>query len=143
MKLKLKRVYFNDKYTIGKLYICDEYFCDTIEDVNRDLNKDGDLNDPGESKIMHKTAIPCGSYKVVVNLSNRFKRLLPLLIDVPHFDGIRIHNGVDETSSSGCIIVGKNTEVGKLTKSREYMNLLTDKLLSEQSKGITITIDVI
>lgn len=143
MKLKLKRVYFNDKYTIGKLYICDEYFCDTIEDVNRDLNKDGDLNDPGESKIMHKTAIPFGSYKVVVNLSNRFKRLLPLLIDVPHFDGIRIHNGVDETSSSGCIIVGKNTEVGKLTKSREYMNLLTDKLLSEQSKGITITIDVI
>lgn len=143
MKLKLKRVYFNDKYTIGKLYICDEYFCDTIEDVNRDLNKDGDLNDPGESKIMHKTAIPFGSYKVVVNLSNRFKRLLPLLIDVPHFDGIRIHNGVDETSSSGCIIVGKNTEVGKLTKSREYMNLLTDKLLSGQSKGITITIDVI
>ena len=143
MKLKLKRVYFNDKYTIGKLYICDEYFCDTIEDVNRDLNKDGDLNDPGESKIMHKTAIPCGSYKVVVNLSNRFKRLLPLLIDVPHFDGIRIHNGVDETSSSGCIIVGKNTEIGKLTKSREYMNLLTDKLLSEQSKGIAITIDVI
>lgn len=143
MKLKLKRVYFNDKYTIGKLYICDEYFCDTIEDVNRDLNKDGDLNDPGESKIMHKTAIPCGSYKVVVNLSNRFKRLLPLLIDVPHFDGIRIHNGVDETSSSGCIIVGKNTETGKLTKSREYMNLLTDKLLSEQSKGVAITIDVI
>ena len=143
MKLKLKRVYFNDKYTIGKLYICDEYFCDTIEDVNRDLNKDGDLNDPGESKIMHKTAIPCGSYKVVVNLSNRFKRLLPLLIDVPHFDGIRIHNGVDETSSSGCIIVGKNTEIGKLTKSREYMNLLTDKLLSEQSKGVAITIDVI
>lgn len=143
MKLKLKRVYFNDKYTIGKLYICDEYFCDTIEDVNRDLNKDGDLNDPGESKIMHKTAIPCGSYKVVVNLSNRFKRLLPLLIDVPHFDGIRIHNGVDETSSSGCIIVGKNTEIGKLTKSREYMNLLTDKLLSEQSKGMAIAIDVI
>lgn len=67
---------------------------------------------------MHKTAILSGKYEVIVNVSNRFKRYLPLLLNVPGFDGIRIHNGVDETSSSGCIIVGKNSEKGKVTKSR-------------------------
>ena len=143
MDLELHRIYFSPEYTIGKLFIDGQYFCDTIEDVNRDLNKDGDLLDPGEAKVMHKTAIPFGKYEVIVNVSNRFKRYLPLLLNVPGFDGIRIHNGVDETSSSGCIIVGKNTEKGKVTQSREYMNLLTDKLLSDQKKSLKSYIKIV
>ena len=143
MELLLKRIAYKDTYTIGKLYINGEYFCDTIEDKNRDLNHDGDLNDSGESKVMHKTCIPFGTYKVIVNMSLRFKRLLPRLLDVPHFDGILIHNGVDETSSSGCIIVGKNTIVGKVTNSRYYMNKLTDTLLAVQNKKEEITIKII
>lgn len=143
MELLLKRIAYKDTYTIGKLYINGEYFCDTIEDKNRDLNHDGDLNDPGESKVMHKTCIPFETYKVIVNMSLRFKRLLPRLLDVPHFDGILIHNGVDETSSSGCIIVGKNTIVGKVTNSRYYMNKLTDTLLAVQNKKEEITIKII
>lgn len=134
MELKLKRIFFSETYTIGKLYINDVYFCDTIEDVNRDKNKDGDLSDVGEGKVMHKTCIPFGNYDVIVNQSTRFKRLLPRILNVPHFDGILIHNGVDENSSSGCIIVGKNTTKGKLTESTNYMNLLTDKLLEAQKK---------
>jgi len=143
MKLTLKRIALKENYTVGKLSIDGIYFCDTIEDKNRDFNKDGDLLDIGETKVMHKTAIPYGNYKVIVNISSRFKRYLPRLLDVPSFDGILIHNGVDETSSSGCIIVGKNTVVGKLTKSREYMNLLTDKLKAEQLKDNKITIEIL
>ena len=143
MKIKLKRIAFKPTYTIGKLYLNDVFFSNTIEDVNRDLNKDGDLEDTGETKVMHKTCIPFGEYKVIVNISGRFKRYLPRLLNVPSFDGILIHNGVDETSSSGCIIVGKNTTIGKVTQSREYMNLLTDKLLAAQSKNESISIEIV
>lgn len=141
MNLILERIFFSPTYTIGKLYIDGVYFCDTIEDVNRDLNKDGDLNDSGETKIMHKTAIPFGRYQVIVNMSTRFKRLLPRLLNVNGFDGILIHNGVDENSSSGCIIVGKNTIKGKVTNGTEYMNKLTDLLnTAQKTKKIFITI---
>jgi len=140
MKIKLNRIYLPN-YTVGKMFIDDVYVCDTFEDVNRDLNKDGDLTDPGEEKVYSKTCIPVGTYKVIVNTSNRFKRLLPLLLNVPSFDGIRIHNGINETSSSGCIIVGKNTIKGQLTDSRKYMNLLTDKItLAQKTEQVTIEI---
>lgn len=143
MKLKLKRIALRDTYTIGKLYIDDVYFCDTIEDTVRDLNKDGDLNDIGESKVMHLTAIPYGTYNVVVNVSPRFKRLLPRLLDVPHFDGVLIHNGTSADSSSGCIIVGENKEKGKITNSTFYMNKLTNILLAQQKLNHKNTIEII
>jgi len=141
LELLLNRIYYAPTYTIGKFYIDGVYFCDTIEDVNRDLNKDGDLTDLGESKIQDKTCIPFGRYKVIVNMSTRFKRLLPRILNVPSFDGILIHNGHDENSSSGCIILGKNTEKGGVTGGTIYMNKLTNLLLEEQeSKDIYITI---
>jgi len=142
MKLLLVRVFYGKTYTIGRLYIDGVYFCDTIEDVNRDLNKNGQF-DNGEQKVQDKTCIPFGTYKVIANWSNRFKRRLPRILDVPSFDGILIHNGVNETSSSGCIIVGKNTVKGKVTDSRKYMNWLTAFLLSAQEKGETSTIEII
>jgi len=141
LELELIRIYYSLKYTIGKLYINGVYFCDTIEDVNRDLNHDGDLSDKGETKVMHQTAVPFGRYKVIVNMSSRFKRLLPRLLNVNSFDGILIHNGADENSSSGCIIVGKNTIKGKVTNGTLYMNKLTDLLNEAQkTKEIFITI---
>ena len=119
-----------------------QLWCDTIEDVNRDINRDGDLLDLNEEKVMHKTAIPFGRYEVIVNMSSRFKRMLPRILNVPHFDGILIHNGKDETSSSGCVIVGENREKGKVLNSSFWMNKLTDYLLEEQRKGIKIFIRV-
>jgi len=142
IELELNRIYFSPTYTIGKLFVEGKLWCDTIEDVNRDLNKDGDLKDIGETKVMHKTAIPFGRYEVVVNMSTKFKRMLPRLLNVPHFDGILIHNGVDETSSSGCIIVGENKEKGKVLNSRFWMNKLTDYLLEKQQKSNKIYITI-
>jgi len=142
VEIDLNRTYFSPTYTIGKWFINGVLWCDTIEDVNRDLNKDGDLKDLGETKIMHKTCIPFGRYEVIVNMSGRFKRLLPRLLNVPEFDGILVHNGVDETSSSGCIIVGENKEKGKVLNSRFWMNKITDYLYTEQQKGHKIFITI-
>lgn len=141
MKLELKRIALKPNYTIGKLFINGTYYCDTIEDKVIDLNKNGKFDD-GLSKVMHQTAIPYGTFKVVVNYSPKFKRELPRLLDVPYFEGILIHNGNDQNSSSGCIIVGENKAVGKVTNSTFYMNNLTARIKDAQNKGETITITI-
>ncbi|OFX52361.1 MAG: hypothetical protein A2066_00280 [Bacteroidetes bacterium GWB2_41_8] len=127
MKITLKRIAYRPTYTIGKLYIDGKYFCDTLEDTKREV------------KIMHETCIPAGSYQVTVNMSNRFKRLMPLLLNVPGFEGIRIHNGSTAAHTSGCILVGKNSIVGQLTESKAtFENLF--KLLQSTKDKITIEI---
>lgn len=141
MKLELKRIALKPNYTIGKLFINGTYYCDTIEDKVIDLNKNGKFDD-GLTKVMHQTAIPYGTFKVVVNHSPKFNRELPRLLDVPYFEGILIHNGSDQNSSSGCIIVGENKTVGKVTNSTFYMNNLTARIKDAQSKGETTTITI-
>lgn len=141
MKLELKRIALKPNYTIGKLFINGTYYCDTIEDKVIDLNKNGKFDD-GLTKVMHQTAIPYGTFKVVVNHSPKFNRELPRLLDVPYFEGILIHNGSDQNSSSGCIIVGENKTIGKVTNSTFYMNNLTARIKDAQNKGETTTITI-
>jgi hypothetical protein len=93
MNVQVIRETFTSNSTIGKMYIGGRFFCYTLEDVDRDKNKDGDLNDIGEQKVYGQTAIPKGKYDVIINMSNRFKVLMPLIQNVPGFEGIRIHNG--------------------------------------------------
>lgn len=143
MDIKLNRIAYRDTYIVGKLYINNQYYCDTLEDVNRDLNKDGDLLDKGEIKVMHQTAIPFGRYEVIVNISNRFKRFLPLLLNVKHFEGIRIHAGNTIEDTSGCILVGENKIKGQLINSKVYADKLTDLIHSEQKKGLKTYIEIV
>ena len=105
--LKVIRDTYTDKSTIGKLYVNDIFISDTLEDVCRDLNRDGDLNDVGETKIYGETAIPSGKYKLIINISPRFKKLLPRLIGVVGFDGVLIHAGNTPIDTYGCILVGE------------------------------------
>ena len=142
MDLKLNRIFFHKNYTIGKLYVNGQYFSDTLEDTNRDFNRDGDLLDEGEAKVYAETAIPFGTYKVEVTMSPRFKRYLPILIDVKHFSGIRIHSGNSAGDSSGCVLVGLNKVKGGLVDSRIYENKLVKLLLETQKKGENITIEI-
>lgn len=135
MKLKLIRKYCNETYTIGKLYIDGVYYCNTLEDTVRDLTK--------ENKVYAQTAIPSGVYKVVVTMSNKFKRLLPLLLNVPYFEGIRIHRGNTANDSAGCILLGENKVKGKVINSTKYEIDLTNKLLSAQNNKEEITIEII
>lgn len=143
MELLLKRIYKGDKYTIGKLYIDGEWFCDTIEDKVRSLHKDCPYTPKGRNckckeKIYGETAIPAGTYKVVLSYSNKFKRILPEILNVPHFLGIRIHKGNTEQDSAGCVILGENKVKGKVINSTPYEIKLV-KLLENQ-ENITITI---
>lgn len=143
MKLKLKRRFFAEEYTIGTLSIDGVQFCDTLEDKNRDHNKDGDLNDPGEGKVYAKTAIPFGTYKVIVNRSPKFKRELPRLLDVPHFEGVLIHRGNTAEDSAGCILVGENKVKGQVINSAQYEKELVKRLNSAIKKGEEVEIEII
>ena len=133
VKLLLKRIALLNRYTIGKLYINDEYFCDTLEDTVRYI----DLR-TGKGKIKGETAIPYGTYKVILNVSPRFKRVLPRLLNVPFFEGILIHSGNTHKDTEGCILVGENKQVGMVLNSRKYEQMLIERLKDAASIEIEI-----
>ena len=140
MELELNRHTFTSTYTMGKLMINGKYFCDVIEDVTRDLNMNGSLDDPGEGKVYGKTAIPYGRYEVRITMSNRFKKELPLLIGVKGFEGIRIHSGNSELDSLGCLIVGENKVKGKVINSRITLDKLMNEFMIHKMQKHYITI---
>ena len=140
MKLTLKRIALRPTYTIGKLYIDDVYFCDTIEDTVRDLNKNGKF-DKGETKVHSKTAIPYGTYEIKWTYSPRFKKYTPQLMNVPSFEGIRIHAGNTSADTEGCLILGKNKQVGKVLNSRATINKFYPIIKNACSNG-KVTIEI-
>lgn len=141
MKIILKRIALKNTYTIGKLYIDGEYFCDTLEDTVRDLNKSGKF-DNGEKKIYGETAIPYGTYNVKWTYSNKFKKYMPLIENVPSFAGIRIHAGNSSADTQGCILVGENKAVGKVLNSKNTVNKLYPIIQNACKKG-GVTIEVV
>lgn len=142
MKLKIERRYFSDDYTIGSLYINDIFFCDTLEDPNRDLNKNG-VFDNGESKVYGNTCIPFGTYKVELKYSPKFKRELPRLINVPSFEGILIHRGNYPKDTQGCVLVGENKAKGAVLNSTKYEEKLVNILREAITSGEEITIEIV
>lgn len=150
MELKLRRIARKEKYTIGRLYIDGKYFCDTIEDKDRGLRQDLPLSVNKKRKVQNETAIPVGRYRVTLGVKSpkMSKRpaydfcdgYVPRLINVPAFEGILIHIGNTARDSAGCILVGKNTVVGKVLNSTETFRKLYAVL--KAAKGdIYITIE--
>lgn len=145
MKLTLVTKFEGPNYTIGDLLINGVFFCNTLEDTIRklvDINHDGDYDDKNEGKVYGETAIPRGIYKVVLSFSNRFKRILPELQNVTGFAGIRIHSGNKAVDTHGCILVGDNTEKGKVTGSRVKELALIKLMQVALSHGEEITITI-
>lgn len=140
MKLTLKRIALRPTYTIGKLYIDDAYFCDTLEDTVRDTNKNGKF-DNGEQKIKGKTAIPYGTYEIKWTYSPRFKKYTPQLMNVPSFEGIRVHAGNTSADTEGCLILGENKQVGKVLNSRATINKFYPIIKEACSNG-KVTIEI-
>jgi hypothetical protein len=127
MNLRLKRTHGTKDYTHGQLFIDNVYFCDTLEDQER------------ETKVFGETAIPCGTYKVILTMSNRFKKLMPLLVNVPNFSGIRIHNGNTKDHTEGCVLVGKKVKDGFVGESKVTFKKLMGILYAEKNISIEIT----
>lgn len=131
-----------ESYTIGSLSIDGKKFCDTLEDKVRDLNKNG-VFDGDEKKVYAETAIPYGTYNVVVDYSPKFKRELPRLQNVKHFEGILIHRGNTAEDSAGCILVGENKVKGKVINSTPYEKELVRILKEAQDRKEPITIKIV
>lgn len=152
MKLKLIRSYLGPKYTIGHLYINGQYFCDTIEDVDRKLDKSMPLKEILRLKVKHQTAIPTGIYDIAMGVKSpkystkpKFKFTegrMPRLLGVPGFDGILIHSGTTQEDSSGCLIVGQNKAVGKVINSFDTFTALWNVLNKAYLKKEKITIEI-
>ena len=138
MKIFVKRTIFNESNTLGEMFIDDKPFCYVVEDKVRDYNNDGDLDDEGEEKVYGETAIPKGTYKVIVSMSNRFKKLMPEILNVKGFKGIRIHAGNTALDSHGCLIVGLGQTKDGVSSSRLAFNALMEKLKGQTDIQITI-----
>lgn len=132
MKIELYRKFLGKDYTIGKLFINGEYFCDTLEDTVR----------PEGEKIYGKTAIPYGTYDILLTYSPRFKQVLPLLTNIPNFEGIRIHSGNTAQDTEGCILVGFNKKKGMVLDSKKTLSNLMYKLNIARDKQEKILIEV-
>jgi len=118
MKIDLIRDTFTEQTSIGKLYINDEYFCETLEDKDRNLNSDMTLEEIAKIKVYGKTAIPYGRYDIALTFSNKFGKYLPLVVNVPGYAGIRMHSGVNALDTLGCILIGYKRGVDSISDSR-------------------------
>lgn len=109
MNLNVQREASTANSTPGQLFVDGVFQCYTLEDVVRERRyDDGSLIDPTAWKIQGKTAIPSGRYKVIIDFSFRFNRLMPHILNVAGFDGIRIHSGNTAADTSGCILLGSS-----------------------------------
>jgi hypothetical protein len=142
MELRVERLWPKENYTVGRLYVNNEFFSNTLEDKIIDKDKSG-VFDNGEKKVYGESAIPYGKYKVIYNWSPKFGRNLPRLLDVPHFEGILIHSGNTAKDSAGCILVGKNTSKGMLSESRYTSDKLNEIIDAAQKRGEEITIEIV
>lgn len=134
MQLKLNRIFKTNTFTIGELYINEKYVTDTLEDRVR----------PEGEKVYGKTAIPEGTYEVKLTHSPRFKKILPEILNVPNFSGIRIHTGNSSKDTEGCIIVGtwdgeKEDWVGNSRIAFDELMSLLEEATNNKEK-ITITV---
>lgn len=155
--LELVRIYSCKSYTIGKLYINGEYFCDAIEDVDRGFTSETPLEEINKKKVYGETAIPTGTYEITMNVKSqkysdfvrykwaeKYDGYLPRLLDVPGFDGILIHVGnYANPDSYGCILVGFNKSKGMVSDSTTTFKLLMDKyMVPAKEEGTKIYIKI-
>ena len=159
MELILERIAKRKTYTIGRLYIAQEIndsdkeghpglrqplteglqICDTLEPTWRDYKH-------GAYKVKGRSAIPEGRYAVVITYSPKFKQWLPILLGDAEFNrkwqGIRIHAGNTVKDTEGCILVGKNREVGKVLDSRIWLHRLKQKIVEAKGRGEAVWLTI-
>lgn len=140
MKIEIHRKYRKNGYTIGLLYVNGAFICNTLEDTDRGLTSSMTADEIVQIKIKGKTAIPTGSYPVIMSYSPRFKKQMPLICGVKGFEGIRIHSGNSAEDTEGCILCGMNTEVGRITDSRYWTDKVYEFIRGGLKQGVKIDI---
>ncbi len=137
MKLELSRKEFFSDRTIGGLYINGTWFCYTLEDKDRHL-------EDGGTKVPKETAIPRGHYRVVIDASDRFKRDMPHVLNVPQFTGIRFHIGNVPVDTEGCILLGfgYDPQTKTIIRSKLAFGDFFEKLKSVIDNGEEVWLDV-
>lgn len=138
MEITVNRCHFEKDCTIGELFVDDKFECYTLEDPVRELP----WRQVEMWKIPGQTAIPEGRYQLVINRSNRFKKLLPLLLNVPGFAGIRIHAGNTAADTEGCILVGQHRAEDSVRNSKIAMEALQPKIQDALDSGESVWIDI-
>lgn len=150
IKILVKRIAKKTKYTIGKLFINGVFYANTLEDADRGLTQNMSEDEIKSKKIYGETAVPTGTYKIDMStVSPKFKNRswarpyegkVPRLINVKGFDGVLIHPGNSDQDTFGCLLVGKNDVVGKVTNSVNYFHKIMTELIKEPN-NITLTIE--
>lgn len=130
MKLELFRKPSANGATLGELFIDGVFQCYTLEDVTR--------ND----KIAGETAIPAGTYRLLITWSPRFQRRLPLVVDVPGFEGVRIHPGNSADDTEGCILVGTQISTNTVLNSRAAFDALFKRLEQAAANHESISMEI-
>ena len=142
MELELIRKWRKKGYSIGVLYVNGQRICETMEDEDRGLTQTMSAAEIAKRKIKGETAIPTGKYQIVVTYSPRFKKMLPLLMNVPGYSGIRIHAGNKAKDTEGCLLCGRNTAVGTVTNSRYWTDKVIGMINNALSKKEQVTINI-
>ena len=126
MELKILRKEFTEKSTIGDFFVNNTFFSYVLEDM---------IREPGV-KVPGKTAIPEGRYQVIIDQSNRFKRAMPHVLNVPGFEGIRIHAGNTDRDTEGCPLLGYTKDKDFVGNSRlafnRFFDILYEALIHEK-----------
>lgn len=145
MEIVLKRTVFTNKSTIGELSINGKFECYILEDKDRGLSEMMSLEQINKLKVYGETAIPYGTYKVVVTKSERFSKMkgkpvyLPLLLNVKGYEGIRIHTGNKPEDTHGCQLPARKKGLDVVTESTLAFNQLNDKINNAIKAGEIVT----
>ena len=135
MELVVIRGETTETSTFGKLYVNGLFSCFTLEDTDRKLEAGGE-------KVPGETCIPRGKYNVIIDWSNRFKKEMIHVLDVPGFEGIRVHAGNTNEATSGCLLLGNGKAKEYLLDSRSAVNKVFALVEGALDRGETVTLEV-
>lgn len=143
LNLRVDRQWKKKNYTIGNLYIDGVFFSNVLEDTVRGLRQDMTPEEIQKIKVYGETAIPSGKYEVCITPSARFRCPLPLLINVPGYEGVRIHAGNTARDTHGCLLPGKNDRVGQVSNSRATMAALLKQIEEAIYQNSKVYIEIV
>ena len=152
MKIKIDRRWPKNTYVVGNWYVSGRKLCNSLEDTDRGLLQSMPTGKINQIKIKGATAIPKGTYTVVMSVSPKFKDrvwarkydgLTPEILKVKGFSGVRIHPGNRASDTDGCPLIGDNTAVGRLTNSTKRYYELMEKLMPAWEKGEELILEIV